>query len=409
MARHEKVKILCEVESYPPPDTFRWSFNNSAENVEVPQERYQSGNHRFSSILTYTQTSELDYGTVICWASNLAGKQSEPCVFHLITAGKPDPPFNCSITNQTTASLEVECNEGFDGGQPQFFILEIYDQQTNALQANITATLPLFTVGGLEAGKELKMVIFACNSKGRSDQVILEGYTLKIAEKQTVLSLGTRDEVDLAPVLGVLVGLVAAMLILTVVILWTLKMRNHVGRKGFGHGFLIGNKEKVAQSSLRSDSDDLDKDEKNPDVIPTNKDSNYQLDSAAQTPGLNEFSGQYVVPCGPNPNLNVSPLDEVYMVKPLNEITYAELSLARPNTLETGQIIRNPGTLPKNRDDATIYAQIDHSVRPMAKSSIISPLSPVASLFPVSKPNYHQKEVITIRTPLIGYQQESCV
>lgn len=31
-------------------------------------------------------------------------------------SGKPDPPFNCSVQNITSESLEVECVEGFDNG-----------------------------------------------------------------------------------------------------------------------------------------------------------------------------------------------------------------------------------------------------------------------------------------------------
>lgn len=61
----------------------------------------------------------------MCWANNLAGKQREPCIFHVIGAGKPDPLHNCSIVNRTNDSLEVECTEGFDGGQPQNFLLEV--------------------------------------------------------------------------------------------------------------------------------------------------------------------------------------------------------------------------------------------------------------------------------------------
>lgn len=61
----------------------------------------------------------------MCWANNLAGRQHEPCIFHVIGAGKPDPLHNCSIVNRTNDSLEVECTEGFDGGQPQYFLLEV--------------------------------------------------------------------------------------------------------------------------------------------------------------------------------------------------------------------------------------------------------------------------------------------
>lgn len=30
----------------------------------------------------------MDYGTVMCWATNSAGEQTEPCVFHIIGAGE---------------------------------------------------------------------------------------------------------------------------------------------------------------------------------------------------------------------------------------------------------------------------------------------------------------------------------
>lgn len=74
---------------------------------------------------------------------------------------------------------------GFDGGQRQWFIMEIFDQQTNMLQANISSKYPVFTVSGLDSGKLLKIIIYAINVKGRSDSVILEAFTLKAAEKQT--------------------------------------------------------------------------------------------------------------------------------------------------------------------------------------------------------------------------------
>lgn len=48
----------------------------------------------------------------MCWADNVVGQQKDPCVFHLIAAGKPDAPYNCSLVNQTSESLEVDCSEG---------------------------------------------------------------------------------------------------------------------------------------------------------------------------------------------------------------------------------------------------------------------------------------------------------
>lgn len=54
----------------------------------------------------------MDYGTLMCWADNVVGQQREPCVFHIIAAGKPDAPYNCTLINQTSDGLEVDCNEG---------------------------------------------------------------------------------------------------------------------------------------------------------------------------------------------------------------------------------------------------------------------------------------------------------
>jgi hypothetical protein len=84
------------------------------------------------------------------------------------------PPLSLSLANS-----------GFDGGQRQWFIMEIFDQQTNMLQANISSKYPVFTVNGLDSGKLLKIIIYAINVKGRSDSVLLEAFTLKAAEKQT--------------------------------------------------------------------------------------------------------------------------------------------------------------------------------------------------------------------------------
>nr|XP_023019430.1 uncharacterized protein LOC111508225 [Leptinotarsa decemlineata] len=320
----------------------------------------------------------------------------------------------------TNESLEVECTEGFDGGQPQYFLLEVYDSSTGVQLANVSAKFPVFIVSGLDPGKTLKMVVYGANTKGRSEQVSLEGFTLNIAEKQTVLSLGTRDQIEIAPILGILVGIVTALLLVTVIILGALKIRaaRREGSQALRPGFLPV-KEKVTLP-LRSESEDLfEKDDKNPDVIPSNKDSDYQLGSAVQTPGLNNSvtaPAEYETATPVTPHQQ-SPgaLQEAYMARDRNyipqhvgnEVTYAELALTRPNTLDT---IRNGGnqfgTL-RNRDDPTIYAQIDHNRRPPATKS--SPIvSPASAVFPPSKGIYH-REVVTVRTPLMGCQQESCV
>jgi hypothetical protein len=85
VAKQEKANISCQVEANPPDVQFRWTFNNSAESLDVAAAHIaRSGT---SSVVSYTPMTELDYGTLLCWASNRIGHQRVPCVFHIIAAG----------------------------------------------------------------------------------------------------------------------------------------------------------------------------------------------------------------------------------------------------------------------------------------------------------------------------------
>jgi len=59
------------------------------------------------SVVEYVPRTELDYGSLLCWATNSVGRQRSPCVFHLVPAGAPDAVKNCSFGNQTSTSLQV--------------------------------------------------------------------------------------------------------------------------------------------------------------------------------------------------------------------------------------------------------------------------------------------------------------
>ncbi|KAL3285868.1 hypothetical protein HHI36_000388 [Cryptolaemus montrouzieri] len=226
--------------------------------------------------------------------------------------------------------------------------------------------------------------------------------------------------------------------ILTVIILWTLRLRG-VRRKGFRLGFLAGKENRTAylnrglnirafqpcRSGSPSQKIFSRRTKRISDVIPTNKDSDHQVESAAQTPGPNSLEaagGEYVaVSCEIPQSRSITPSNEPYAARDKtqsynfqnanSEVTYAELSIARPSSLGTCRNGVSRSEHSKNRDDPTIYAQIDHEKKAHPqKTSLMSPLvSPVSSLFPVTKPTFHQREVITIRTPLMGHQQESCV
>ncbi len=53
--------------------------------------------------------------------------------------GKPFGLQNCSISNQSSDSLQVECiEEGFNGGLPQVFILELIELSDFRLVRNLS-------------------------------------------------------------------------------------------------------------------------------------------------------------------------------------------------------------------------------------------------------------------------------
>lgn len=86
VAKQEKANISCEVDANPSEVQFRWTFNNSAESIDVASGHIARAGTL--SIVSYTPMTELDYGTLLCWATNGVGSQRVPCVYHIIAAGE---------------------------------------------------------------------------------------------------------------------------------------------------------------------------------------------------------------------------------------------------------------------------------------------------------------------------------
>ncbi|KAF6216306.1 hypothetical protein GE061_000646 [Apolygus lucorum] len=363
VARNEDARVMCEVDSFPLPDDFKWTFNNSAESSEIKNNLYQNSLHLSLSTLSYTPQNEMDYGTVMCWASNTAGRQRDPCVFHIIPAGKPDTPFNCTIANQTVTSLDVECLDAFDGGQPQRFQLEVYDQDTHLLLVNRTARRPSFLVNNLAAGTSLKVVVYAFNSKGKSEPVMLEAYTLKVAAKQT----GTQATFAVTPVILILVVATVVLVTCTVLVFGVLRVRSSAAGRS-PNITSIGFKDK----SKGSDSRDMyDHDDNNPDIIPSSKDADYQLvadtnklsaDSAIQTLGctsdISPTSFQVNYQGVPLTGTNNGDLYENYKNvyhQPTDDKGFKELGVRPPSMEPLGyptvdSTALTPGQLPPHRE-----------------------------------------------------------
>lgn len=387
---HELAAVTCNVDAHPPADNFRWAFNGSLGDEdggirEVPETRYKSRTSGFQSTLTYTPIADGDYGLLLCWASNTAGRQEEPCVFHVVPAGKPDPPSNCSLVNQTSRSLQLDCVEGFDGGQSQQFELLVYDALTGTPLSNMTSLWPSFSVAGLSAGQMLHLVVYATNSRGRSPSVVVDAFTLKAAEMRTA----TQSSFEMTPVLGALMGLVFVLLLLAVLsAVCAIYVRARNRRE-----VTLATKDKQKDQARI-----VDKDDKNPDVVPYSNADGTTEASSVQTPGhvsqTSPTTEQAETPSQQQPaakngdvfhNFNNTIPWKTTAGSPGAEVTYAELSLPRPADGNPSRV-RHP--VP------TVYAQIDHTIK---FSSTPQPPPPPP------------REVVTVRTPLMVSQQESCV
>ena len=87
VSENESVSVSCSVNSYPPADAFTWSFNNSLTSTLLPTSSFTSSPGR--SVINYTPHSHMDFGTLLCWGTNMVGNQqtNRPCVFHIIPTG----------------------------------------------------------------------------------------------------------------------------------------------------------------------------------------------------------------------------------------------------------------------------------------------------------------------------------
>lgn len=104
--------------------------------------------------------------------------------------GPPEPIQNCSITNQTSATLMLSCDAGDDGGLPQTFHLEVYSMTAEQLIINLTTSdSPVFVAERLSSSSSYILVLYSSNLKGRSTSVALTARTLFAAEPRTSKSV----------------------------------------------------------------------------------------------------------------------------------------------------------------------------------------------------------------------------
>ncbi|XP_021945130.1 nephrin isoform X2 [Folsomia candida] len=268
--KQETIQVICEMASDPPHVQFSWTFNNSgSEVIHVPQYHYTSSGT--TSTLTYTPVTEMDYGTMMCWGSNSVGKGvAGPCYFQIVSAGRPFPPKNCSIFNKTEDSLSIACTEGFNGGLPQHFNLEVIDLVSKKIKLNSSYKMPLFSVDGMEPGVVFRFIIYSVNDKGRSEPFILDGITFRGYSK---LTGPTADAAEINPLFAVLVGctlVLVVVLSVAIIAVWKRSRRKppiakaYKRENGNGNGDANFETDDSALTKIENGLDEIG----NPDVVP---------------------------------------------------------------------------------------------------------------------------------------------
>ncbi|XP_050679951.1 nephrin-like isoform X2 [Leptidea sinapis] len=257
-ALQEPSMVECEVDAFPPPDTFEWTLNNSAGSIKVDPERFTVNSKDGISILKYIPVSDVDYGTLACRATNLAGQQVAPCVYTLLPATHPEPPHNCTVYNLTDDSLDLICLIGYEGGLSCTYIAEVWANE--GLVVNSTNTATVWNLRRLGAKRHLKIVVYAANSRGRSEHI---SFTVETAPR-----LAPRTEAQEAwevnwAVGGVLGAAITVAIILCLALIAT-RFKHH------------STNYEVSMQSSKNQKTSLQKrntpDDCNPDLIPLSKD-----------------------------------------------------------------------------------------------------------------------------------------
>ncbi|XP_066262993.1 nephrin isoform X3 [Euwallacea similis] len=422
-AKQETVRIPCEVEANPSDVEFTWKFNNSADAYEISSEHIYTENTR--SVAKFVPITEQDYGTLLCWGRNEIGLQKEPCVFYITPAGKPDSLSNCSISNQTSDSIYIECSEGFDGGLPQIFVVEVYETQHKKMVGNSTSKVPTFTVTGLESGMEFDIALFGVNKKGRSPVTHLSAYTLKGAEKHTA---ATPVLLQITPLLGALIGVVAALILVAIIIVVVIRLRGGGDRddKDYDDGGLSSsgrrcvagnNSDKASIEPLNKDmNDSVDSlEEKNPDIIPQNNADDEYQDEERAFERLNNAPSVRVYSRLHNPNSQTN--NGINYGKPTQtstELTYAELSISTQQMAPHVVYNPHPPSIALNmvrRQEPIVYAQLDMKripppgmgmPHPGGFQTLHHPHLPAYITRPIRDDQMLQDGSISSETPLLG-------
>ena len=177
------------------------------------------------STVDYIPRTPLDYGSLLCWASNEVGAQSRPCVFHLSPARPPAPVSLCSVSHEFMTSVRVRCeSESEDADREAVtFLMEVWrmgDEEHN--MRNLTSVTGDWSLDGLEPGQEYGLSVRTRNSAGISPRYNTTFLTYESELAQSRVHIDSTDPGTgfvITPILGALIGVGVALSFVTVTIL----------------------------------------------------------------------------------------------------------------------------------------------------------------------------------------------
>lgn len=56
----------------------------------------------------------------------------------------------------------------------EYYVMEVWDIKNRSIRRNLSSETPVFTLKGLVPGSWLKLILYAANSHGKSEPVIME-------------------------------------------------------------------------------------------------------------------------------------------------------------------------------------------------------------------------------------------
>ncbi|XP_047518757.1 uncharacterized protein LOC125058679 isoform X3 [Pieris napi] len=334
-ARGETMSIKCDVDANPMPSSFRWWFNSSTDT----ERELTSSNGMSTDAYDYRVNSSSEYGWVQCAGTNSVGRQTEPCMFHILPAERPSAVQSCDISNVTHECFLIECNPGYyDGGLAQEFMLQVFIVENGALITNRTGMAAQWRVCNVSGAQSVRVSVYAYNRVGHSEPHTVTVGLLKHPQRHSGIS---SVSVQLSAVLVSVLCAVSVLICVGTLATFALCYRHCQPRRGEKPEKAKGRDEstKVLLED-KSEAKDEKHSDTNPDIIQIET-KNIAVTETAQ-PLLSH--GHHVHPYNIDantPSLSLEPLELSYLPMDTSNLLPPHQLTPQPNSIYSS-IKRNP-------------------------------------------------------------------